>query len=197
MANEAAGGTGAVPAIGNRVELLDKMINALEEVTSKVNQNSLGLQAQQAALSSFQDFWATHESSISLAIQELQTGALSANESLEQRKNEFERLRRDMETSVNSFNISVKGLSDRVDGIKEVIESLKSAAKDVPTIESIRQAMVDQTSPLATKADLTDANVKIASIDGKLTVLLALMITSIALPLLRWIEAAANAIDKG
>jgi chromosome segregation ATPase len=196
MATEGVGSSGTAPTVGARVELLDKMINTLDQVSAKVNENSTALQAQEAALKSFQDFWSTHERNIRLAINELQAGAASANESLAQRKDDFERLRREMETSVNSFNISVKGVSDRVDTIKEIIESLKSAVKEVPSIENIRQAMVDQTSPLATKQDFSQANEKIASLDGKMTVLLALMVTSVALPLLRWIETVVNTVSS-
>lgn len=194
MANQGVGSSGTAPSVGARVELLDKMINTLDQVTLKVNENSTALQNQEAALRSFQDFWSAHERNIRHAINELQAGAVSANESLAQRKDDFERLRREMETSVNSFNISVKGVSDRVDNIKEIIESLKSAVKQVPSIENIRQAMVDQTSPLATKQDFSQANEKIASLDGKMTVLLALMVTSVALPLLRWIETVVNTV---
>jgi chromosome segregation ATPase len=196
MTIEGAGSSGTAPTVGARLELLDKMINTLDQVSTKVNENSSALQAQEAALRSFQDFWSTHERNIRVAINELQTGAASANESLAQRKDDFERLRREMETSVNSFNISVKGVSDRVDNIKEIIESLKSAVKEVPSIENIRQAMVDQTSPLVTKQDLSQANEKIASLDGKMTVLLALMVTSVALPLLRWIETVVNTVSS-
>ena len=196
MTIEGAGSSGTAPTVGARLELLDKMINTLDQVSTKVNENSSALQAQEAALRSFQDFRSTHERNIRVAINELQTGAASANESLAQRKDDFERLRREMETSVNSFNISVKGVSDRVDNIKEIIESLKSAVKEVPSIENIRQAMVDQTSPLVTKQDLSQANEKIASLDGKMTVLLALMVTSVALPLLRWIETVVNTVSS-
>lgn len=196
MSGEVIGAGGAGPTVGERLDLLNKMINTLDQVTLKVNENTSALKTQEVALQEFQRFWLAQEQNIRTAINALQAGTETADESLQQRKIEFERLRREMETSVNSFNISVKAVSDRVDTIKDVIDTLKNAVKDVPSMESIRNVMADETSPLVTKSDFSQASEKIASLDGKLSVLLVLVVSSVALPLLRWLETVISAPPK-